>query len=47
MAYSKGMPESRSLREALQKVTSIGEIETIASRHMEHQRSQEEVLVTA
>jgi tRNA-dihydrouridine synthase B len=47
MAYSKGMPDGRSLREAFQKVTSIAEIEMIASRHLEHQRSSESVLMTA
>jgi tRNA-dihydrouridine synthase B len=37
MAYSKGMPDGRSLREAFQRVTSTQEIETIASRHMDDQ----------
>jgi tRNA-dihydrouridine synthase B len=46
MAYSKGMPDGRSLREAFQRVTSIEEIETIASRHMENQRSSESALLT-
>lgn len=47
MAYSKGMPDSRSLREALQRVTSIEEIERIASRHMEDQQSREAMMVGA
>jgi tRNA-dihydrouridine synthase B len=47
MAYSKGMPNGRSLREALQKVTSIAEIEMIASGHLANQRSSESVLVAA
>ena len=47
MAYSKGMPDGRSLREAFQRVTAIEEIERIASRHMEDQLSQKPVLVTA
>ena len=46
MAYSKGMPDGRSLREAFQKVISIAEIEMIASRHLENQRSTESALVT-
>jgi tRNA-dihydrouridine synthase len=46
MAYSKGMPDGRFLREAFQKVTSIAEIETIASRHLEDQRSRESALLT-
>jgi tRNA-dihydrouridine synthase B len=46
MAYSKGMPDGRSLREALQKVISVAEIEMIASRHLETQRSIESALVT-
>lgn len=37
MAYSKGMPDGRSLREAFQRVTAIAEIERIASRHIEDQ----------
>jgi tRNA-dihydrouridine synthase B len=45
MAYSKGMPDGRSLREAFQKVTSIAEIETIASRHLENERSSESTLL--
>jgi tRNA-dihydrouridine synthase B len=45
MAYSKGMPDGRSLREALQKVISVAEIEMIASRHLETQRSIESALV--
>jgi tRNA-dihydrouridine synthase B len=45
MAYSKGMPESRSLREAFQRVTSISEMETIASRHIENQRNREPALM--
>jgi tRNA-dihydrouridine synthase B len=45
MAYSKGMPESRSLREAFQQVTSIAEIEAIASRHLEDQHRRKPVLV--
>jgi tRNA-dihydrouridine synthase B len=44
MAYSKGMPDGRSLREAFQKVTSIAEIETIASRHLENQCRSESAL---
>jgi tRNA-dihydrouridine synthase B len=44
MAYSKGMPESRSLREAFQRVTSIDEIERIASRHMDYQLGRQTVL---
>jgi tRNA-dihydrouridine synthase B len=46
MAYSKGMPDGRSLREEFQKVISIAEIEMIASRHLENQRSTEPVLLT-
>jgi tRNA-dihydrouridine synthase B len=46
MAYSKGMPDGRSLREALQKVISVAEIEMIASRHLETQRCIESALVT-
>jgi nifR3 family TIM-barrel protein len=46
MAYSKGMPDGRFLREAFQKVTSIAEIETIASRHLEDQRSSESALLS-
>ena len=46
MAYSKGMPDGRSLREAFQKVTSIAEIETIASRHLEDRRNSESPLLT-
>jgi tRNA-dihydrouridine synthase B len=45
MAYSKGMPESRSLREAFQRVTSIAQMESIASRHIEDQRSREPALM--
>jgi tRNA-dihydrouridine synthase B len=41
MAYSKGMPGGRSLREAFQRVTSIGEIEALASKHIESQRNPE------
>jgi tRNA-dihydrouridine synthase B len=44
MAYSKGMPESRSLREAFQQVTSVSQIEAIASLHMEN-RSQDPALI--
>ncbi|HEX3445371.1 MAG TPA: hypothetical protein VHS80_11690, partial [Chthoniobacterales bacterium] len=46
MAYSKGMPDGRFLREAFQKVTSIAEIETIASRHLEDQRTSESAVLT-
>jgi tRNA-dihydrouridine synthase B len=46
MAYSKGMPDGRSLREAFQRVTAIAEIERIASRHIEDQLSREPVLET-
>jgi tRNA-dihydrouridine synthase B len=45
MAYSKGMPESRSLREAFQRVTSISEMESIASRHIEDQSTRESALM--
>jgi tRNA-dihydrouridine synthase B len=45
MAYSKGMPDGRSLREAFQRVTSIDEIERIASRHMDDQRDRESALM--
>ncbi len=45
MAYSKGMPDGRSLREAFQRVTAMAEIERIASRHMEDQRRSESALV--
>jgi tRNA-dihydrouridine synthase B len=40
MAYSKGMPDGRPLREAFQRVTAIAEIERIAARHMEDQLSR-------
>jgi tRNA-dihydrouridine synthase B len=45
MAYSKGMADGRSLREAFQRVTSIAEIGRIASEHMDQQRSRQAVLV--
>jgi tRNA-dihydrouridine synthase B len=45
MAYSRGMPESRSLRDALQQVTSVAEIERIAFQHLESQRGHESALV--
>ena len=34
MAYSKGLPNSKALREKFQHVSSLGEIEEIAARHM-------------
>ena len=46
MAYSKGMPDGRSLREAFQRVTSIEEIERIASRHAEEWSGREPVLMS-
>ncbi len=45
MAYSRGMPECRSLRDALQQVTSVAEIERIAFQHLESQRGRSVVAV--
>ncbi|HZC34988.1 MAG TPA: tRNA-dihydrouridine synthase, partial [Chthoniobacterales bacterium] len=44
MAYSKGMPDSRSLREAFQRVTSVAEIEDVAARHLDDQRNRGSML---
>ncbi len=46
MAYSKGMPDGRSLREAFQRVAAIDEIERIAARHLEEQSNREAALMT-
>ena len=35
MAYSKGFPNSKALREKFQQVSSLAEIDEIASQHME------------
>jgi hypothetical protein len=35
MAYSKGFPNSKALREKFQHVSSLAEIEEIAAGHME------------
>ena len=37
MAYSKGMPNGKLLREKFQHVSSLAEIEAIASQHLEPQ----------
>jgi tRNA-dihydrouridine synthase B len=34
MAYSKGMPAGRTLRAELQQVSSVAQVEEIASSHM-------------
>jgi tRNA-dihydrouridine synthase len=34
MAYSKGLPNSRNLREKFQHVSSLAEIDQIAAEHM-------------
>jgi tRNA-dihydrouridine synthase B len=44
MAYSKAMPGGRTLRVQLQQVASLGDLESIATRHL--QLSQEEELST-
>src|SRR5467141_918971 len=46
MAYSKGMPDGRSVREAFQRVAAIDEIERIAARHIEEQSNREAALMT-
>ena len=47
MAYSKGMPDGRSVREAFQRVAAIDEIERIAARHIEEQSNREAALMTS
>jgi hypothetical protein len=36
MAYSRGMPEARRLRESFAHVTSLGELEHIAGENLAH-----------
>jgi hypothetical protein len=43
MAYSRNLPEARSLREKLQHVSFISEVERIAEEHLA--RNAEQVVI--